>query len=180
MLGWIGHSERYLLNGGMQAWQGAELPLEAGTTIPSAVDYGPASGNDALIASTAEIVALSSQAESPALLLDARAAVRYRGEAEPIDPIAGHVPRARNLPFNDLLDDDGKFKPPAALRGLLGDADSRSDAVIAMCGSGVTACVLLAGLDIAGISAAGSQGRLYVGSWSEWIRDSSREIAVGD
>jgi thiosulfate/3-mercaptopyruvate sulfurtransferase len=177
MLGWIGHRHRFLLNGGLKAWQAAEFPLESGETIRASVDYGPVSANDALRVSTADILRWQDSAPTHTqVLLDARAATRYRGESEPIDPVAGHVPGARNLPFTELLDADGRFLSPDALTALFSNtlgADPSSASVIAMCGSGVTACHLLAGLAVAGYA-----GRLYVGSWSEWIRDSSRAVAA--
>jgi len=111
------------------------------------------------------------------LLVDARAAPRYRGEQEPIDPVAGHVPGAANRPFSSNLTPTGRFRPPGELRRelseLLGGRDPRR--LIAMCGSGVTACHLLLALEVAGLGG----GRLYSGSWSEWIRDPARPIATG-
>ena len=95
-------------------------------------------------------------------------------QQEPIDPVAGHVPGASNLPFSELLDEDLKFRPADELSSLFDDR-AKADELIAMCGSGVTACHLLAGLAVAGRSA-----RLYVGSWSEWIRDPARSVAIGD
>ena len=111
------------------------------------------------------------------LLVDARAAPRYRGEQEPIDPRAGHVPGALNRPFSANVTSGGRFRPPAELRPELealfrGRPASR---LIAMCGSGVTACHLLLALEVAGLPGA----RLYAGSWSEWIRDPSRPIKTG-
>ena len=107
----------------------------------------------------------------------ARAAERFEGRVEPIDPVAGHVPGAMNYAFTDSLDSDGLFRGPEEvrrrLRAVLGDADGAD--VIAMCGSGVTACHLLLSMEIAGLPG----GRLYEGSWSEWIRDPSRPVATG-
>ena len=111
------------------------------------------------------------------LLIDARGAERFCGRNETIDPIAGHVPGARNHPFLGNLGVDGKFLGPEQLRQrwliLLGSLPP--DSVIAMCGSGVTACHNLLALEHAGLGG----GRLYAGSWSEWIRDSRRPIATG-
>jgi thiosulfate/3-mercaptopyruvate sulfurtransferase len=110
------------------------------------------------------------------LLVDARAAPRYRGEHEPIDPTAGHVPGARNRPFSANVTTAGIFRPAAELRTelleLLGERQPQQ--LIAMCGSGVTACHLLAGMAVAGLE----PGRLYAGSWSEWIRDPGRAVAI--
>jgi thiosulfate/3-mercaptopyruvate sulfurtransferase len=110
--------------------------------------------------------------------MDARTAERFRGESEPIDPVAGHVPGAINVPLQDNLDASGRFKSPAALRerylAVLGDASPES--VVAMCGSGVTACHNLLAMAVAGLP----PGHLYAGSWSEWIRDPLRPVATGD
>jgi thiosulfate/3-mercaptopyruvate sulfurtransferase len=111
------------------------------------------------------------------ILVDARAPERFRGEVEPIDPVAGHVPGARNRPFAENLDAHGRFRPRDALRtafrALL--ADAAPNRVIHTCGSGVNACHNLLAMEHAGLSGS----RLYPGSWSEWIRDSSRPISSG-
>jgi len=111
------------------------------------------------------------------LLLDARAAPRYRGEVEPIDPVAGHVPGARNRPFSDNLASDGRFKTPEQLRAefaaLLGTYEPAD--VVHMCGSGVTACHNLLAMEHAGFSGS----RVYAPSWSGWIADGSRPAATG-
>jgi thiosulfate/3-mercaptopyruvate sulfurtransferase len=111
------------------------------------------------------------------LLVDARGAERFAGRNETIDPVAGHIPGARNHPFTGNLGPDGKFLPAEALRQrwqvLLGAQPA--SAVIAMCGSGVTACHNLLALEHAGLTG----GRLYGGSWSEWIRDPRRPVATG-
>lgn len=111
------------------------------------------------------------------LLLDARGPVRFRGEQETIDPVAGHVPGAVNLPFAGNIAEDGRFKNPAELRRRFEQVldGMRSDQVISMCGSGVTACHNLLAMEVAGLKDA----RLYAGSWSEWIRDPSRPVARG-
>jgi thiosulfate/3-mercaptopyruvate sulfurtransferase len=110
------------------------------------------------------------------VLLDARAADRFAGLVEPIDPVAGHIPGARNLPFEQLLSPDGRFLPATALRKRFADIlDGVSpSSVVAMCGSGVTACHLLVAMEAAGLEGA----KLYPGSWSEWIRDPSRPIVA--
>ena len=107
-----------------------------------------------------------------AVLLDARAPERYRGETEPIDPRAGHIPGALNAPFARNLDARGRFLPPAELRKLY---DGHPPGVIVSCGSGVTACHDAFAIALAGLPPA----RLYVGSWSGWIEDPSRPIALG-
>jgi thiosulfate/3-mercaptopyruvate sulfurtransferase len=112
-----------------------------------------------------------------ALLVDARAAVRYRGEQEPIDTVAGHVPGAVNRPGSFNNRPDGRFRPgPELARELEGLLDGRAPGeLIAMCGSGVTACQLLLALEVAGMGG----GKLYAGSWSEWIREPARPIRTG-
>jgi hypothetical protein len=110
-------------------------------------------------------------------LLDARAPERYRGDVEPIDAVAGHVPGARNHPFAASLDASGRFRSTDELRrALLASLDGvPAERTVAMCGSGVTACHLLLALEHAGLPGA----RLYPGSWSEWSRDPARPVATG-
>jgi thiosulfate/3-mercaptopyruvate sulfurtransferase len=154
-----------VLDGGLRAWREEGGPLEAGTEQPAPgaePDAGrfvarPREGDtrqpDALAATAAERV-----------LLDARAPERYRGEVEPIDPVAGHIPGAANLPFADVAP-GGRFLAPDELRARFeaaGAAQGRE--LVAYCGSGVTACVLLLAAEVAGLEG----GRLYPGSWSEW------------
>lgn len=116
-------------------------------------------------------------ADRACLLLDARAAERFEGIVEPLDPKPGHVPGARNHPYLRNLADDEHFLPPDELRtSFLSLLESRSaTAVVSMCGSGVTACHTLLALEIAGLHGA----RLYPGSWSEWCRDPNRPVAIG-
>lgn len=124
----------------------------------------------------AQLIEVQALASAEVLLVDARAAERYRGEVEPIDAIAGHVPGAINAPLTDNLQ-GGRFLAPERLRerwsALLAGRDAGS--VVHMCGSGVTACHNLLAMEHAGL--AGS--RLYAGSWSEWIRDPKRPLATG-
>jgi thiosulfate/3-mercaptopyruvate sulfurtransferase len=109
-------------------------------------------------------------------LIDARGADRFAGENETIDPVAGHIPGARNRPFTANLDAKGRFLSPDALRrGFASVASGEASDVVSMCGSGVTACHNLLAMEIAGLTGA----RLYPGSWSEWIRDPQRRIARG-
>lgn len=176
MLQWVGHPHARLLDGGLSAWQGENLPLERGSIVPEATTYSPAVADAALIATTDEILESAGVAESAGVvLLDARAAPRFRGEMEPIDPVAGHIPGAVNLPFSEMLRPDGRFLAPADLEQRISAVlpqDGNPHSLVAMCGSGVTACHLVAGLALTGRSS-----RLYVGSWSEWIRDPRRPIA---
>jgi thiosulfate/3-mercaptopyruvate sulfurtransferase len=110
------------------------------------------------------------------VLLDLRAAARYRGEVEPVDPVAGHIPGAVNLPVSALLAPDGRLLPPDELRQLFaGCGVHPGQAVGAYCGSGVTAARAVLALESVGIAAS-----LYVGSWSNWIADPSRPVATGE
>jgi thiosulfate/3-mercaptopyruvate sulfurtransferase len=173
---WLGHDSVAVLDGGLAAWRSAGLPLTsepAGQRRSRRFVPRVRSGMDIGAAALA-----SGLAGQDLLLVDARAPPRFRGETEPIDARAGHVPGAINEPFQRNLDADGRFLDRDLLRAryaaLLGGRPPR--AIVSMCGSGVTACHNLLALEHAGISGA----RLYVGSWSEWIRDPSRPIATGD
>jgi thiosulfate/3-mercaptopyruvate sulfurtransferase len=170
----IRHRDCAVLDGGFAAWQEAGLPEErrAPTWIPRR--YEPRSTGAQPVVATAD---LATRLAAGDLLVDARAAPRYRGEQETIDPVAGHVPGARNRPFASNVTTQGRFRPANELRTELSELlDGREpSAVIAMCGSGVTACHLLLALEVAGLPGA----KLYAGSWSEWIRDASRPIKTG-
>ena len=176
MLRWLGHGAAAVLDGGLQAWILAGGALSAGEE-PAAPD-GPAGrfvphvDEEAVIGAAQVAARLGDPRFS---LVDARAAERFAGTIEPIDAVAGHIPGAVNHPFSENLAKDGRFLPAAELRRrwltrLKGTEPSK---VAAMCGSGVTACHNLLSLEIAGLGGA----KLYAGSWSEWIRDSSRPIA---
>jgi thiosulfate/3-mercaptopyruvate sulfurtransferase len=163
-----------VLEGGMRRWLQLGLPLTVDVR-PGAAGNFSGRPRPGLAASAAEVLAAAS--DPTARVLDARAPERYRGEVEPIDKVAGHVPGARNHPFGASLDPHGRFLPPAALRAafaatLGGVAAERA---IVYCGSGVTACHLLLALEHAGLDGA----RLYPGSWSEWSGDPSRPVATG-
>jgi thiosulfate/3-mercaptopyruvate sulfurtransferase len=149
-----------ILDGGLSAWPG---PLETGAVVPEPGDVTVA--HDDLYAG-ARPALTAEQAAVAAGLLDARAPERFRGDVEPVDPVAGHIPGARNLPSTELLSDDGRFLPDADLARLLDGVDASSGVY---CGSGVTASVVLAALAAAGVDAA-----LYPGSWSEWCSDPRR------
>jgi thiosulfate/3-mercaptopyruvate sulfurtransferase len=172
MLRWLGHPRVAVLDGGLAAWKAAGYALEAGDSSPTTVAYAPWDADPSMWVTTEDLAHLRAAGH---VVLDARAPARYRGEAEPIDPVAGHVPDALNLPFDRSLDADGRFRDPDALRRLFAERLKGRPAV-AMCGSGVTACHLLLAMEIAEIPG----GTLYVGSWSEWIRDAERPIALGE
>ncbi|WP_030167044.1 sulfurtransferase [Spirillospora albida] len=170
-LRYFGHDRVRVLDGGYRAWSGAGLPV---TTAEPDVKPGSfiaaPGGLPVLDADGAAAVAAAG------VLLDARAAERYRGEQEPVDPVAGHVPGAKNAPTSGNVGVDGRFLPPELLRERfagLGATDAID--VGAYCGSGVTAAHEILALTLAGIPAA-----LYVGSWSEWVADPNRPVAVGD
>jgi thiosulfate/3-mercaptopyruvate sulfurtransferase len=175
LLGWLGHERRAVLDGGFAAWQEAGLPVERHAPDVVARRYvmahEPQAGAVVPTSAIADIVAGGD------LLVDARAAPRYRGEQEPIDPRAGHVPGALNRPFSANVTASGRFRPAGELRAELTEllAGRRPEQLVAMCGSGVTACHLLLAMEVGGLSG----GRLYAGSWSEWIRDPARPINTG-
>ena len=173
MLRWLGHREVAVLDGGLQAWVAAggalnqEPPAPRGpTTYTPAPSLMPTVDADTLAAGLGGL-----------RLIDARAAERFRGDVEPLDPVAGHIPGALNRPFKDNLDVQGRFQRPEALREaflpLLGGRPA-SEAVH-QCGSGVTACHNLLAMEAAGLSGAA----LYPGSWSEWCADPARPVARG-
>ncbi|WP_311238743.1 MULTISPECIES: sulfurtransferase [unclassified Xanthomonas] len=173
MLRLMGHRRVAVLDGGLAAWRGAGL---AETTELPAVRDGaayPGSFDTDAVVDAEQILARLEQA--PGWLLDARAGERFRGEVEPIDPIAGHVPGAVSRPLGLSLR-DGRFKPADELRAelsaLLGTY--RPEQAVVMCGSGVTACHLLLALEVAGLSGA----RVYAGSWSGWLQDPSRPVTT--
>jgi thiosulfate/3-mercaptopyruvate sulfurtransferase len=189
LLRWAGHQKVAVLNGGFGAWQQAGLPTEVTPPErqPRTFDLRP--GSVGRVVSTAELECALREGElasGKSMLVDARGADRFAGENETIDRVAGHIPGARNHPFVRNIDAQGRFLPPGELRdrwratfggaGGPGSVWSGSvERVIAMCGSGVTACHNLLALEIAGLSGA----RLYAGSWSEWIRDGNRPVARG-
>ncbi len=162
-----------LLDGGLGAWTG---PLETGDSdAPEPARFTPRPWPEEALFRGAEGV--MDALRSGATVIDARAAERYRGEVEPLDPVAGHIPGALSLPWGDVMDPTtDRFRSADALRAWfaaagIGDAEE----VIAQCGSGVTACVDIAALRFAGLGRA----RLYVGSWSEWVSDPTRPVATG-
>lgn len=174
LLRWLGHERVAVLDGGFKAWVAGGGALESGEPPgpPPASVFTPRVDASAVV-STAELIeALKSPQH---LLVDARAAERFTGAVEPLDPVAGHVPGAVNHPFSANLSSDERFLPPAELKRLWLErlAGTPPPEVMAMCGSGVTACHNLLALEMADLKGA----KLYAGSWSEWIRDPKRPIA---
>lgn len=175
LLAWLGKRDGvYLLDGGLKAWHAAGLPLslDAPGNKPGQFNGEP----DMSLLLSAE--RLQSRLGRPSLtLIDARAEPRFRGEVEPIDPVAGHIPGAQCLVFTDNLGADGRFLPAEQLHERFAQAlqDRSPTDLVAYCGSGVTACHNLFAMALAGYPL----GALYAGSWSEWINDASREVATG-
>lgn len=176
LLAWLGKREGvFLLDGGLQAWLAAGLPLSNEEPQGRSGTFEGRPDNRLLV----DAASLLERLGRPDLtLLDARGLPRFRGEVEPIDPVAGHIPGARCAAFTDNLQADGRFCSPQALRerflALLGERDPAS--LVAYCGSGVTACHNLFALCQAGFELA----PLYAGSWSEWITDPQRPVATGN
>ncbi|MGH3444398.1 MAG: sulfurtransferase [Nocardioidaceae bacterium] len=171
MLRYFGHRDVLVLDGGVDAWVAAGGGIETGPPAPVAAgDFDAVPGGMRLIEADA-VPALADRG----MLLDSRLGERYRGEVEPLDPVAGHIPGAISAPTFDNSLPDGRFRPPGELRErftALGVTDRTE--IGAYCGSGVTAAHQVLALRLAGYDAG-----LYAGSWSEWIADPEREIATG-
>ena len=174
MLRWLGHANVAVLDGGVAAWtaEGGALDTITPVTVNTAPPYPPCKPLAALVDADQLLARLG---RTP--LLDARAAERFRGEVEPLDARAGHIPGARNRFFKDNLDASGRFKPAATLRAEFAPLVGASNAteVVHQCGSGVTACHNLLAMEVAGLGGSA----LYAGSWSEWSSDPGRPVATG-
>ncbi len=173
MLRWLGHDDVAVLDGGWRAWQEGEFPVD--TEVPELRDatFAPSPRRD-LWLSTEQVV--NTMHGGRDLIVDARAPERYAGILEPLDPVAGHIPGAVNLPFAGNLDDVGRFLPKNELKKRFKDVFKGigAESIVHMCGSGATACQNILAMEHAGLKGS----RLYVGSWSEWVADSSRPVAV--
>ena len=168
LLKWMGHDEAQVLDGGLNAWKSAGGKVDSGApqTRP-ATSYVPRDGGHLT----------ARYDEKVPLLVDSRAPERFRGDVEPIDPVAGHIPGARNFFYKQLLAADGRFKPMDEVLSLF-EAFASMDALknsVFYCGSGVTACVNLLALEACGLG----MPRLYPGSWSEYCQDPSRPVERG-
>ncbi|MCL9797912.1 sulfurtransferase, partial [Frankia sp. AgKG'84/4] len=171
LLRWAGVTDVRILDGALAAWRDAGLPLETGEIIPAPGDVELSAGHlPVLDADDAAALARDG------VLLDARAPERYRGEVEPIDPRAGHIPGARSASTGENLDAAGRFLSPADLRARFAalGVPAGTGGVGVYCGSGVTAAHEIAALAVAGVDAA-----LYPGSWSAWSSDPARPVATG-
>ena len=172
MLRWIGHENAAVLNGGWQAWQRADL--EVNNIVPQAPAQSQADYSSLpTLVKIVEADALDSQQQ---LILDAREIPRYRGDTEPLDPVAGHIPGAQCSPYSGNLDSQGCFLSPEALQTKFSFGNTADKPVVCYCGSGVTAAHNILSMKIAGFD----EPALYPGSWSEWITDPSRAVATGD
>lgn len=170
LLKWLGHDKVAVLDGGWQAWIKRGGPVtDRRDPLPNAGSFSANPRADMLVTADQVVAGL---AEGSLTLCDARAPERFRGEVEPLDKVAGHVPGAVNVPFIRNLDADKCFHSPEILRSH--HADSASGHVVHMCGSGVTACHNVLAYAIAGLPLP----KLYAGSWSEWIRDPNRGVAT--
>jgi thiosulfate/3-mercaptopyruvate sulfurtransferase len=174
-LRFLGHDAVAVLDGGLQAWVASGLPVRQGLESRPPASFSPSPRSELKIEADRVLAGLGSQAM---VLMDSRAPERFRGAEEPIDPVAGHIPGARNRPWQANLDASDRFLPAAVLRQqfetLLGGSPVSS--AVVYCGSGVSACHNLLAMAHAGLHGA----RLYPGSWSEWSSSASRPVATGD
>ncbi len=175
LLRYYGHAEVCVLDGGLARWQAEGRPTVAGVEARRAASFVgvPRPG---WIVEAAELQARWMNA-ADRVVIDARAGERYRGEVEPIDRVAGHIPGAVNQPYKTNVDADGRFLAPEVLRARYGEllAGRAPEQAVTYCGSGVSAAHNLLALEIAGLSGA----RLYPGSWSEWSSDDARPVERG-
>jgi len=175
LLRWLGHDSVALLDGGLPRWTREGRPVTKNAAVVMPTRFIPHVRNDLWVDATAVAKAVK---QNDWLVMDARAEERFNGEVETIDPVAGHIPGAINLPFEDNLHVSGRFSSTPELRDLYkGLMESvPPDHVIQMCGSGVTACHNILAMEHAGLPGA----KLYAGSWSEWIRDPAHPVSHDD
>lgn len=175
MAGWIGLRHAMVLDGGWPKWLAEGRPTTTELPAPRAQGKVNSRVDPTRLRSTAEV--LASLAGGDNVVVDARAPERFRGEVEPLDPVAGHIPAARNRFFKANLNPDLTLRPAAELRrefeALL--AGTRPEQVTHQCGSGITACANLLAMEHAGLGGS----KLYAGSWSEWVADPTRPVARG-
>lgn len=175
MLKWAGHEAVAVLDGGLQAWQAAGLAVDSGD-VPSRFQSNFELQTPLVRLVNADDILLHMD-DGAQTVIDARAPARYRGEVEPLDPVAGHIPGALNRPFPTNIGEDGKFKSPAQLRQEFDQLlQGRSaDGVVHQCGSGVSALPNLIAMEVAGLG----RSALYAGSWSDWCSRADRPVAKG-
>ena len=174
MLRWLGHDAVALLDGGLPTWQREQRAISADVLQVTPKQFVPHIRSEMVVGADA---VLDASRNGSGLIVDARAEMRFIGEIEPLDPVAGHVPNAKNSPFDDNLSMAGTLMTAEELRELYGDLmDGKTpQQVIHMCGSGVTACHNILAMEIAGLTGS----KLYAGSWSEWVADPAHPVAKG-
>ena len=175
MLKWLGHDAVAVLDGGLQAWKDAGGATDSGPfTPPAPSSFELKTPLRQLVLTDAVSAALGQTTQT---VVDARAGARYRGEVEPLDPVAGHIPGALNRPFTENFTEDGRFKSPELLKAEWGQvlAGRPASSVVHHCGSGVTAVPNLMAMELAGFGPTA----LYAGSWSEWCRTPGLPCAKG-
>jgi thiosulfate/3-mercaptopyruvate sulfurtransferase len=172
LLRWLGHPAVAVLDGGLAAWQAAGGPIDTGPDAPTTAQAAYPAGAPAMATVTADDLLA---APGRSLVVDARAPERFRGEVEPLDAKAGHIPGARNRCFKDNLDAAGRFREPDELRRAFEAFGVSPRQIVHQCGSGVTACHNLLAMEAAGLTGSA----LYPGSWSEWSADPTRPVARG-
>lgn len=169
---WLGHSAIAVLDGGLSAWIKAGFNTTTEVPAPTPATFTSRASDDLWLTTDAMLEKL---AAGDLTIVDARKHERYLGKVEPIDPVAGHIPGAVNLPFADNWNSEGCFHTPEKLRQRFeGVADRPAPQIAHSCGSGITACVNLLAMEHAGLP----NSKLYAGSWSEYIRDTSRPVAT--
>ncbi len=173
LLRWIGHEASAVLDGGLPAWQALGQPLSSDPPDPRSA--GKVAVRAPFVPTVTVREVLENIESEQRTVVDARAADRFRGENESIDPVGGHIPGAKNRFFKDNLRNDGRFKAPEQLREEFEQVIGDPRKAIMQCGSGVTACHNLLALEVAGMPGAA----LYPGSWSEWSSDPARPVATG-
>ena len=172
LLRWLGHEAVAVLDGGMAAWQALGQPLSNQVPVKP---LGSLTVRAPFVPTVTVREVMDNLDSGKRIVIDARAADRFRGENETIDPVGGHIPGAKNRFFKDNLQADGRFKEAQQLRGEFGALIDDPEQAIMQCGSGVTACHNLLALEVAGMPGAS----LYPGSWSEWVGDPARPVAKG-
>lgn len=173
MLRWLGFEDVAVLDGGYAKWSGEGRVVSEEGTVPTPVEFRVGK-----VTPTVDVTGIAGSLARRALfIVDARGGDRFRGESEPMDPVAGHIPGARNRPYTENLGPGNTFKPAAELRQEFETfLDGASvDTVVHQCGSGVSACHNILAMEVAGLTGT----RLYPGSWSEWCADPARPVSIG-